>query len=67
MGEYIELLKPKGHTIFSGALDKSDLNLLERTGIRAVHAPYGDYRPWDEINAWTDEIANELQHLPTAV
>jgi hypothetical protein len=49
--------------IFGGALDKSDLNIVERATMRAVHAPYGDYRPWHEISAWTDEIFETLQSL----
>jgi menaquinone-dependent protoporphyrinogen oxidase len=65
MEEFTSVLKPFGHTIFGGALDKSDLNIAERATMRAVHAPYGDYRPWDEISTWTDEIIEALQHLDT--
>jgi menaquinone-dependent protoporphyrinogen oxidase len=63
MQKFIEVVKPIGHTIFAGAMDKSDLNIVERATMRAVHAPYGDYRPWDEIHAWTDEIISSLQDL----
>lgn len=59
--ELVALLTPRDHTIFAGALDKSDLNILERATMRAVRAPYGDYRPWDEISAWTDDIVSALQ------
>lgn len=63
MEEFTAVLKPVGHTIFGGALDKSDLNIVERATMRAVHAPYGDYRPWHEISAWTDEIIEALKLL----
>jgi hypothetical protein len=29
--------------------------------MRAVRAKEGDYRNWDEIRAWTDEIEAQLQ------
>ena len=63
--ELIALLGPRGHTVFSGALDKADLNLVERATIRAVHAKYGDYRHWDEIGAWADQISEALKLLST--
>ncbi len=63
MDDFVAQLKPVGHTIFAGALDKADLNIAERATMRMVHAPYGDFRPWDEINAWTDEIGVALQAL----
>ena len=65
MDEFVAELKPVGHTIFAGALDKADLNIAERATMRMVQAPYGDFRPWDEINAWTDEISAALQALET--
>jgi menaquinone-dependent protoporphyrinogen oxidase len=66
MQELMALLMPRGQTIFAGALNKSDLSMVERATIRAVHAPYGDYRPWNEISAWTDEIIESFQHLDTS-
>jgi menaquinone-dependent protoporphyrinogen oxidase len=60
MEEFTALLNPVGHAIFGGALDKSDLNIVERAAMRAVHATYGDYRPWAEISQWTDEIIKAL-------
>ena len=30
----------------------------------AVRAPEGDFRPWDEIEAWADEIAAALEAQP---
>ena len=30
----------------------------------AVRAPEGDFRPWDEIEAWADEIAAALEAHP---
>ena len=29
--------------------------------VKAVKAPDGDFRDWDAINGWADEIADELR------
>ncbi len=29
--------------------------------MKAVHAPFGDFRDWDEIEAWADRIADDLE------
>ncbi|MDJ0924952.1 MAG: flavodoxin domain-containing protein [Acidimicrobiia bacterium] len=45
------------HAIFPGALDKEKLGLAERAVIRAVRAQEGDYRDWEAIEDWAQEIA----------
>ena len=50
----------RGHRLFAGLVDKSRLGLGEKVILAAVRASEGDYRPWDEIRAWADEIAGEL-------
>lgn len=50
----------RGHRLFAGLVDKSRLGLGEKVILKAVRAPEGDYRPWDEIRGWADEIAAEL-------
>lgn len=54
-------LGARGHRVFGGRLDRSQLGLGERAIVRLVRAPDGDYRPWDEIRSWSAEIARELQ------
>lgn len=63
--ELLALLGPRGHSVFGGALDKADLNLLERATVRAVHAQYGDYRQRAEIGARADEIGEALKPIFT--
>ena len=48
------------HRVFSGRLDRDDLELAERDMMRAVRAPDGDYREWPEIVEWAAEIADSL-------
>jgi menaquinone-dependent protoporphyrinogen oxidase len=49
-----------GHQVFAGKLDRAELGRLERTMIRAVRAPEGDYRNWDEITRWAAHVAMGL-------
>jgi menaquinone-dependent protoporphyrinogen oxidase len=49
------------HRTFGGRLDKRQLGLGERALVRIVGAAEGDYRPWDEIEAWATEIASTLR------
>jgi menaquinone-dependent protoporphyrinogen oxidase len=55
-----ERLRPRGHRMFFGALDRSNLGFGERMMVKAVKAPDGDFRDWNAISAWADEIAREL-------
>jgi menaquinone-dependent protoporphyrinogen oxidase len=46
--------------LFAGRLQKDGLNFGERAVVRMIHSPWGDYRPWQEIDQWADSIAREL-------
>jgi menaquinone-dependent protoporphyrinogen oxidase len=56
---------------FAGRLDPADLGLGERLVTKAVRAPRGDFRQWDEIRSWAREIGaaliREQPTLPAAV
>ena len=49
------------HRIFGGRLDKRDLGIGEKVLVQMVGAADGDYRPWDEIEAWAGDIASALK------
>ena len=60
-----QVLQARGHRVFSGALDPETLGFAERA-IRKLPAaraglPAGDFRDWDEIDAWAADIAEELR------
>ena len=61
VADLITAVAARDHHVFAGALDKNELNMIERAAVRAVKAPYGDFRDWDEIDAWADTIARELE------
>lgn len=62
--EFREAIHPRDHRVFFGALDPSKLGFSDRA-IRALPAgrallPEGDFRDWQEIDAWAETIAHEL-------
>jgi menaquinone-dependent protoporphyrinogen oxidase len=59
----IELTGARSHRTFFGRLVRSDLNPIERLVVRLVHAPYGDFRDWQQIDQWTAEIAADLESI----
>ncbi|OGO54896.1 MAG: hypothetical protein A2V84_06200 [Chloroflexi bacterium RBG_16_70_13] len=65
-----DLVDARDHRIFFGAYDPSQkpIGLMERV-TRAMPAtrdllPAGDFRDWDEIDAWAGLIADELTAVP---
>jgi menaquinone-dependent protoporphyrinogen oxidase len=50
----------RNHTWFDGSLIKEDLSLGERAIVKVVRAPFGDFRDWDDIETWANNIADEL-------
>lgn len=56
------------HRVFSGRIALDELGLAEKVIFRVVRSPQGDFRDWEEIAAWADEIAQWLRtHVPAAV
>jgi menaquinone-dependent protoporphyrinogen oxidase len=49
-----------GHHLFAGRLDRSELSHAERLLTRIVHAPDGDFRDWEDVTQWADQIADAL-------
>ena len=48
------------HRLFGGRLDRRALGLPEKAVVRVVGAPEGDFRPWDDIVDWAEQIASSL-------
>lgn len=60
LAELTETLRPEAHRMFFGALDLSKLGFGERMMVKAFKAPEGDFRDWNAVSGWADEIAREL-------
>lgn len=63
-----EMLHPRDHRVFFGALDPGRLGLRDRA-LRAMSAeravlPEGDFRDWPAIEAWARGIAHQLAPVP---
>jgi menaquinone-dependent protoporphyrinogen oxidase len=58
-------LSARGHRTFAGRLDRSGLGPLERAITRALKAPDGDFRDWEEVRAWATEIGLALEDAAT--
>jgi menaquinone-dependent protoporphyrinogen oxidase len=56
----VERLGARGHQVFSGRLDRSMLGFGERLIVKGVKAPDGDFRDWDEVRSWADEVATAI-------
>jgi menaquinone-dependent protoporphyrinogen oxidase len=48
------------HRVIAGVVDRTKLSFAERAITRVVGAADGDFRPWDEIDAWARSIADQL-------
>jgi menaquinone-dependent protoporphyrinogen oxidase len=48
------------HRIFAGKLDKGVLGFGEKAIVLAFRAPEGDFRNWNAIRAWAEQIASKL-------
>lgn len=60
LDELLEATGAADHIWFEGKIEKDDLSFAERAIVKAVKAPYGDFRDWDEVTAWADTVAHTL-------
>lgn len=63
LGQLRDAIQSRGDRVFFGALDPDGLTLPERT-VRRMPAgrallPEGDFRDWQDIDAWAGSIARE--------
>ena len=57
----VKRIEVRGHRLFAGKIEGSDLGISEKALVALVRAPDGDFRPWSEISAWAESIAAQLQ------
>lgn len=48
------------HKLFAGKLDSSKLRTREKLPVRMAHGREGDWRDWQQVDAWADSIATAL-------
>jgi menaquinone-dependent protoporphyrinogen oxidase len=67
IAEFRETLKPRDHRVFFGALDPSKLGFAHRLMLKLpanrdnALFPVGDFRDWNDVDAWATGIAQALK------
>jgi menaquinone-dependent protoporphyrinogen oxidase len=59
-GPIAAVVGARGHRVFPGRLDKQLLSIGERAMVTAMRAPVGDFRDWEAVRTWAEEIAEDL-------
>jgi menaquinone-dependent protoporphyrinogen oxidase len=63
--EFQKMIHPREHRVFFGALSAKKLGLFHRLIFNMPAArdamPDGDFRDWTDIDAWAENIVNQLQ------
>jgi menaquinone-dependent protoporphyrinogen oxidase len=65
IAEFQAAIRPRDHRVFAGALDRQQLSFSERVIVKAVKAATGDFRDWEDIDAWAENIAHTLAQAAT--
>lgn len=60
VAEVVEATSARDHRVFSGKIDKTKLSFGEKAILLAVRGQEGDFRDWDQIEAWAAQIADDL-------
>ncbi len=50
------ILRPASVGLFAGVVDSSKLPFFERTLVKTMKKPEGDFRKWDEIHLWAESL-----------
>jgi menaquinone-dependent protoporphyrinogen oxidase len=61
----METTGARAHRVFAGKLDQSQLGFGDKLIVKVFRAPEGDFRDWEAICSWADEIASSLQPQDT--
>jgi menaquinone-dependent protoporphyrinogen oxidase len=61
VAEMLETTRAREHRLFAGRLERRDLGLAEKAIMTVIRAPEGDFRSWNQIEAWAMQIAQTLQ------
>ncbi|WP_411575162.1 flavodoxin domain-containing protein [Streptomyces fradiae] len=65
VGEMLARLRPRGHALFSGVVAEDHLPPAGRAIFRAMGMRFGDYRDWDAVDAFAEDVARDLAPGPS--
>ena len=60
IGEFEQLIHPRGYRVFAGVIDLEHWPTWARLLFRALGGRDGDNRSWPDIDGWADQIARAL-------
>lgn len=60
MDEVIDPLDPRDHAVFGGKLERAQLFIGDKAIAQSLSAEDGDYRDWEVIGLWAENVATEL-------
>ena len=55
---------PRAYRVFPGRIDRRSLGFAERAVVGALRVPDGDYRDWDAVAAFAQEVGEGVGGLP---
>ena len=58
--EIADRIQPRGTAVFHGVMDEANLKYWEQLLLKMMEAPMGDFRDWDLITSWAEEIIRNL-------
>jgi menaquinone-dependent protoporphyrinogen oxidase len=57
----IDRIQPRDIAVFHGNIDEARVNFIEKTAVKTIKKPFGDFRKWDAIAFWAASIAEALK------
>ena len=51
----------RSHVVLPGRLDRESLHMRDRAVVAALRVPDGDFRDWDAVRAFADQINEEIE------
>jgi menaquinone-dependent protoporphyrinogen oxidase len=60
LGDLVERVHAHEHRVFPGRLSRANLSFGERGIARLIKVEDGDYRDWDDVAAFADDVARAL-------
>lgn len=56
----VEELGARGHVVFGGRLPEEPRGLIEKSMVKGTPPEFRDRRDWEEIRAWSRDVAEDL-------
>jgi menaquinone-dependent protoporphyrinogen oxidase len=58
--EIADRVQPRDIAVFHGVMDEKKLNFIEKWILKKMDTPSGDFRDWELITRWAEDIAKQI-------